>query len=316
MLALISLRAGLVEQALTQTDAALAAAIAHSEDWEQGLAHVARATVLARTGHLDDAHSGFETALSFLTGSNGWGIANALYGFGSLARARRDYAAAQRHFRAALEFFTELGARTEIARCLAGLGWVALAELDVPTAAANLARSLELSVATGQRLGIARGLEAFAALSVVRGDDAAAARLEGAAAALREQVGPVRSAAAQERLDGLLAAAHHRLGPEPCAELIAAGRLLRPHDAARFALTTLSDAPARDTSGHEPGPVLTTREHEIALLIARGLSNRGIAGELFISPATAARHVANILAKLGLNSRVQVAAWVVSQRTP
>jgi len=315
MLALISLRAGLTEQALAQTDAALAAAIAHAEHWEQGLAHVARATVLARSGQLDDAQGSFDTALSLLTGYNGWGIANVLYGFGSLARARRDYAGAQRHFRAALEYFSELGARTEIARCMAGLGWVALAELDVPTAAASLAGSLELSVATGQRLGIARGLEAFAALCVVRRDDAAAARLEGAAAALREEVGPVRSAAAQERLDGLLAAAHQRLGPDLSADLIAEGRLMKPHDAARYALSTAADVPAPDTAGHDPGPVLTTREHEIALLIARGLSNRGIAEELFISPATAARHVANILAKLGLNSRTQVAAWVVSQRS-
>ncbi len=322
LLALVSLRAGLAEQALAQADAALAAAVAHADSWEQGLTQVARATVLARSGQLADAQTGYETALSLLAGSNGWGIANALYGFGSLARARRDNAGAQRHFRAALGYFTELGARTEIARCLAGLGWVALDELDLPAAAASLAESLELSIATGQRLGIARGIEAFAALSVARGDDAAAARLEGAAAALREAVSPARPAAAQSRLHGLLAAAHHRLGPELTAELVAEGRLMSPHDAARQALHSVADVTAstpdadRDEDGAAPSPgsVLTAREHEIALLIARGLSNRGIAEELFISPATAARHVANILAKLGLNSRTQVAAWVVSHR--
>ena len=331
ILALISLRAGRGGQALAQADAALAAAIAHEDAWEQGLAQVARATVLARSGHLAEAQGGYETALSLLTGSNGWGIASALYGFGSLARARRDNAGAQRHFRAALEFFAELGARTEIARCLAGLGWVALAELDVPAAAACLAESLELSIATGQRLGIARGLEAFAVLSAVRGDDTAAARLEGAAAALREIVGPLRSAAAQHRFDALLAAAHHRLGPELSAGLVAEGRLLSPHDATRYALQTVADLSPPGTAGgpgsggtastggsgredRNAASVLTAREHEIALLIASGLSNRGIGEQLFISPATAARHVANILAKLGLNSRAQVAAWVVSQR--
>ena len=45
------------------------------------------------------------------------------------------------------------------------------------------------------------------------------------------------------------------------------------------------------------------------MLIAQGLSNREIADELVISPATAARHVANILAKLGFTSRTQVASW-------
>ena len=60
---------------------------------------------------------------------------------------------------------------------------------------------------------------------------------------------------------------------------------------------------------------LTAREREIAALIARGLSNRGIADELVISPATAARHVANIFTKLGFSSRAQVAAWA-AQREP
>ena len=49
-------------------------------------------------------------------------------------------------------------------------------------------------------------------------------------------------------------------------------------------------------------------------LIARGASNRAIAEELFISPATAARHVANILGKLGFSSRSQVAAWAAADR--
>ena len=54
---------------------------------------------------------------------------------------------------------------------------------------------------------------------------------------------------------------------------------------------------------------LTAREREVVALIAQGRSNKAIAEELFISPATAARHVANILAKLGFSSRSQVAAW-------
>jgi predicted ATPase/DNA-binding CsgD family transcriptional regulator len=321
ILAAVSLLAGLTEQALAQADAAVAAASAHADDWEEGLAHVARATVLARIGQSGDAHAEYEIALGLLTDHNLWGIANALYGFGSLARARHDNASALQHFRAALDLFTELDARTEIARCQAGIGWVALDELDVPTASVSLAASLELSVATGQRLGIARGLEAFAALAVVRGDDATAARLEGAAAALRNATGLVHSAA-PARLDGLLATAHQRLGPDLAAALIAEGRRLSPHEAASYALRSV--VPARQPKA--PGATevaasadaatasgLTAREQEIARLIARGLSNRGIAEELFISPATAARHVANIMAKLGLNSRAQIAAWVVSQ---
>jgi DNA-binding NarL/FixJ family response regulator len=63
-----------------------------------------------------------------------------------------------------------------------------------------------------------------------------------------------------------------------------------------------------------PPSTLTPREREIAALIARGLSNRGIADELVISPATVARHVTNILTKLGFTSRAQIAAWAVNQQ--
>jgi DNA-binding NarL/FixJ family response regulator len=60
----------------------------------------------------------------------------------------------------------------------------------------------------------------------------------------------------------------------------------------------------------EPPPGgLTPREREIVTLIARGCSNKAIAEALVISPATAARHVANILGKLGFTSRAQIAAW-------
>ena len=76
--------------------------------------------------------------------------------------------------------------------------------------------------------------------------------------------------------------------------------------------------PARlDTVGAHRGPTpLTPREYEIVRLIARGLSNREIADELVISPATAARHVANILAKLGFSSRTQIASWATGHGTP
>ena len=66
--------------------------------------------------------------------------------------------------------------------------------------------------------------------------------------------------------------------------------------------------------GDEPaGPAsLTPREREVAALLAEGLSNAALAERLFISPRTAAVHVSNILAKLGMGSRTEVAAWAAS----
>ena len=55
---------------------------------------------------------------------------------------------------------------------------------------------------------------------------------------------------------------------------------------------------------------LSRREHEVAQLLARGLSNREIAERLFLSERTVDNHVHHILTKLGFDSRVQIATWV------
>jgi DNA-binding NarL/FixJ family response regulator len=70
----------------------------------------------------------------------------------------------------------------------------------------------------------------------------------------------------------------------------------------------LAGDPAPAGPVDQPGR-LTPREREVAALIAAGCTNKAIAGSLYISTATAARHVANILAKLGFTSRAQIAAW-------
>ncbi|MDQ2876552.1 MAG: helix-turn-helix transcriptional regulator, partial [Actinomycetota bacterium] len=53
---------------------------------------------------------------------------------------------------------------------------------------------------------------------------------------------------------------------------------------------------------------LTPREFEVLRLVAAGLSNAAIAGELFISAKTVSVHVSNILAKLGTASRGEASA--------
>jgi non-specific serine/threonine protein kinase len=57
-------------------------------------------------------------------------------------------------------------------------------------------------------------------------------------------------------------------------------------------------------------PELTTREQEIAIHVARGLSNREVAEAPVVSRRTVEWHVANLLAKLGLRSRSQLVLWV------
>jgi DNA-binding CsgD family transcriptional regulator len=61
---------------------------------------------------------------------------------------------------------------------------------------------------------------------------------------------------------------------------------------------------------------LTAPEFEVARLIAEGMTNAEIAGELEIAPKTAGAHVEHILAKLGVARRAEIAAWVTNVARP
>ncbi|MFJ6263065.1 response regulator [Rhodococcus erythropolis] len=63
--------------------------------------------------------------------------------------------------------------------------------------------------------------------------------------------------------------------------------------------------------GH--GIVLSAREREVLVLVARGSSNQEIADTLFISERTARTHVSHIISKLGVASRIQAALWAIRE---
>ena len=61
---------------------------------------------------------------------------------------------------------------------------------------------------------------------------------------------------------------------------------------------------------------LTTREREVAQLVAQGHTNRHIADRLSISERTVSTHVGRVLKKLELRSRAQLATWIARQKDP
>ncbi len=82
----------------------------------------------------------------------------------------------------------------------------------------------------------------------------------------------------------------------------------READAAAALMRSLG---ARGRAGPRSLGSLSRRETEVLRLLGEGLSNRDIAGRLFISPKTAEHHVGRIYGKLGLKSRGEAAAYAV-----
>ena len=61
---------------------------------------------------------------------------------------------------------------------------------------------------------------------------------------------------------------------------------------------------------------MTGREADVALLLARGARNTAIASELHISPHTARHHTENVLGKLGVHARAEVARAIAEGMAP
>jgi predicted ATPase/DNA-binding CsgD family transcriptional regulator len=317
LLAEVALHTGRAEEAAERANQALAIAAAAGDGWNEGYALGTRAALAALAGQLREAEQLARASVTVMRRIDQlWGAARGLLGLGDLARLRGHPGEAHSWYVEALPILQEVGARPEIARCLAGLGRVALDLGLTDQARQHLAGSLRLSQATGARIGVARGLEAFAALATAEHRPERAVELIAAATALRESAGlPPLSGARAERY---LAPAR-RLGDAAVARLWARGLARSAEDAVALALDedgsdgrALSVVRAYEVAAAPPSS-LTPREHEIAALIATGRSNKAIAAELSISPTTAARHVANILAKLGFKSRTQIAAWVAER---
>jgi non-specific serine/threonine protein kinase len=88
---------------------------------------------------------------------------------------------------------------------------------------------------------------------------------------------------------------------------------MAPDEAARLALRVgvgdLADGQDEVGAGGKRASVLTRREQEVATLVARGMTNRQAAEQLLVAPRTIETHLEHIFAKLGVQTRAEVAAW-------
>jgi predicted ATPase/DNA-binding CsgD family transcriptional regulator/transcriptional regulator with XRE-family HTH domain len=211
------------------------------------------------------------------------------------------------------------GDRALIARNLDALGNLALIEGDVRRAAATLCESLQLSYDLGDWPNLPTSLESIAHAHASVGEPGEAVRELGAAAALREALQVPQTPRERTAIARWLPSARLRLTPAAFEKAWTDGHTTALQyvvaDAIAFEdRATASVSPT--AAGSQPSTrTLTTREREVVVLVARGLTNRQIAGKLVVTEATVAKHIEHILAKLEFSSRVETAAWEASART-
>jgi len=144
----------------------------------------------------------------------------------------------------------------------------------------------------GDRWIVQIALSGFAGVAAKTGRPRLALRLAGAVEAYQDVNKFSMPVPIAEIVDRWLAPARAKAG-STAGRLLAEGRRLSPEEAV--------------------GLVLSNEPAEVAALVARGLTNRDIAAQLFLSVRTVEVHVDRILTKLGFHTRTQLAAWAYEE---
>ena len=152
--------------------------------------------------------------------------------------------------------------------------------------------------------GVAESLEALAGIAAGQESPTEAARVFGAAAAMRASLGFVRGPVDQSRYEEDVATARQRLDEDAFAKAWAEGEALTIDAIVAYATRARGER-KRPSSGWTS---LTPTELEVVKLVAKGLSNPEIAERLFISRATVKTHLAHVFAKLGVTGRAELAS--------
>ena len=162
----------------------------------------------------------------------------------------------------------------------------------------------------GDRWRTASVLEEIAGAILVTEDPILAVNLLACAQALRDRIGTPISPAEDPDRDAAVTRLKQRLDTQAFEAAWSQGRALDLAGAIDMAVTAIErlEAGAPGPSGGGRAPILTQRELSVLKLLEKGLTNREIGASLYISPSTAGVHVANIARKLGVKSRLDVAA--------
>ncbi len=211
--------------------------------------------------------------------------------------------------------FRELGNRQDLAWGLSFLARVEARQGNYAAARVYSEESLVLHREVGHKGEIAYGLEGLAHVVATQGQPAWAARLWGAAEALREAIGSPLPPIERADYEHWVATARAQLGEQVFAAAWAEGRTMTPEQAlaAQEPAPLLEPVPtvSQPLPAGKPLPAarpaypdsLTEREVEVLRLVAQGLTDAQVAEQLVISPRTVNWHLTAIYSKLQVTSR-------------
>jgi non-specific serine/threonine protein kinase len=189
----------------------------------------------------------------------------------------------------------------------AQLGALAWREGAFDEAESHLVKAVELQEEVGHLFGLAASLSTLAWVAVATGEHERAAHLFGAADNLFARLGTTL-------LPGLIPA--HEEARARCRKALGAERFSQHRlQGSRLPLAQAVKLARREVgaAAGDDARELTTRELEVAELVAQGATNAQISFELMIALETVKTHVRSILRKLGFDSRVQIAGWLRTQ---
>jgi len=218
----------------------------------------------------------------------------------------------------AATLFRERGYKGGLEFILDNLRWAALLQGDHEPARSYYRESLTLCKELGDMSVTSESLEGLACICVAEGATERATKLFGTAQALREAVGFEHIPEEDAWREPYVADARAQLDEASWEEAWEEGKAMSMEQAIAYGVSqekpTPLTSPASERSPADEQPDLTSREREVAVLVASGLTNRQIAQELVLSEHTVITHVRNILGKLNLHSRTQLTLWVTESQ--
>jgi predicted ATPase/DNA-binding CsgD family transcriptional regulator len=271
-------------------------------------------------GDLAQARTRFEEALDMARAAGDvWGAASALLQCGALALAAGEHAQAAALLTESARLAVESGDREVFAHATAALAQALTAQGELEAARSRLREGGSAVRGMENPLGAAFMLEAAAAWFTSAGMLPAAVEAWAAADAYRTDHPWLVVPEEEKTRRRSWAATREALGTVRFEMLWAQGGSRDVREALDLAMVAvraadLRDLPAAPTPPRRGRFNLTPREQEVLALVASGMSDGEIAASLVISKKTASVHVANIKAKLGASSRVEVATIALRER--